>query len=76
MGIFERKIFGPKKNEEDEFEIMANVELRSFCGEAKIVIVMKPDMYGDRRGYWETLQDGDQTQNNPEKDLDNDGQIE
>jgi len=45
LGVLERKIlrkiFGPKKNEDGEFEIRTNEELRELFGEADIIGIMK-----------------------------------
>jgi len=45
LGVLERKIlrkiFGPKNNEDGEFEIRTNEELRELFGEADIIGIMK-----------------------------------
>lgn len=58
-GVFEKKIlwkmFGPKKNEEGDFEIRTNEELRELFREANIIGIMKSSRKGWAGHVWRAI---------------------
>lgn len=56
MGVFERKIFKPKKNKEDKFEKRIYDELGRLHGKVSIIGVMKSSKMNQNKIDWICLE--------------------
>lgn len=80
--MFKKKMFGPRRNNECQYEIRDNENVEELCNEPSIVGALKSMIIrwaGNEcksAGIIGQIKNGNQTQRDQEDDLNQDGQIE